>query len=129
MLRLLTMLTVTFAVALPGHAHSPAPRATRTDGKPIEKEGGPLRVREGEIIELQGKLELSGDRAIFHPQDAELPLRVLENLALERITRVLSESRDDRDWIVSGMVTEYRGANYILIHKAIQRARKETPAK
>jgi hypothetical protein len=86
------------------------------------KEAAPL-LREGEVIELVGKLELAGDRATFTPQNSDVSLRVLENLALERVIQVLTESRDERLWLVSGVVTEYRGGNYLLIHKAIQRAR------
>jgi hypothetical protein len=125
--RLVVALLVAYLVVAPSIASTPAAKPTRHEGPP-EKEGH-QRLREGELVELTGKLELSGDRATFHPQEGRQPLRVLENLALERITRVLSESRDDRDWLVSGVVTEYRGANYILIHKAIQRARKDVPQK
>jgi hypothetical protein len=98
---------------------SPGPNPT--SDKPAE---APSRLREGEAIDTIGKLELSGDRATFYPQGSQASLRVLENLALERITRVLSETRDERLWVVSGTVTEYRGGNYILIHKAVQQARK-----
>jgi hypothetical protein len=83
-----------------------------------------LRLREGESVDLAGRIELSGDRAIFYPQDSRVNLRVLENLALERIAEVLSESRGDRQWVITGVITEYRGANYILVTKAIQRAAK-----
>jgi hypothetical protein len=124
--RLIVVLLVACFVVAPSAASTPAAKPTRHEGPP---EKGQQRLREGELVELTGKLELSGDRATFHPQEGRQPLRVLENLALERITRVLSESRDDRDWLVSGVVTEYRGANYILIHKAIQRARKDLPQK
>ena len=124
------LLTIVFslATALPHRAWANTP-AAKPAGAAEEKEGGSLRLREGEVIEATGRLELSGDRAIFYPKGEKASLRVLENLALERITRVLSESRDEREWVISGTVTEYRGANYILIHKAVQRARKETAAK
>jgi hypothetical protein len=46
---------------------------------------------------------------------------VLENLALERIVRILNETRGQRQWLVSGTITEYRGSNYLLISKAVQR--------
>ena len=45
--------------------------------------------------------------------------RVLENLALQRINQVLDENRGPRQWIVSGLITEYRGSNYILVTKAV----------
>jgi hypothetical protein len=47
---------------------------------------------------------------------------VLENLALERIGRALDESRGTRLWVVSGLITEYRGANYLLVSKAVMQA-------
>lgn len=106
------------ASAAPG---SPAPRSAAAASS--AKESSPL-LREGEIIEVVGKLELAGDRATFTPQNSDVSLRVLENLALQRVIQVLSESRDERQWLVSGVVTEYRGGNYLLIHKAIQRAKQ-----
>jgi hypothetical protein len=44
---------------------------------------------------------------------------VLENLQLERILRTLAESRAQRQCIVSGVITEFRGANYLLVTKAV----------
>jgi hypothetical protein len=44
---------------------------------------------------------------------------VLENLALQRISQVLDENRGPRQWIVSGLITEYRGSNYLLVTKAV----------
>jgi hypothetical protein len=82
------------------------------------------RLREGEAVELAGRMELSGDRAIFHSDAGHPPLRLLENLALERIARILGESSEERVWVVSGVITEYRGANYLLVTKAVQRAKK-----
>ncbi len=102
---------------------APAPSGNRvTTGADTDQQPAPL-LREGEIIEVIGKLELAGDRATFTPQNSDVSLRVLENLALQRVIQVLSESRDERQWLVAGVVTEYRGGNYLLIHKAIQRAK------
>ena len=100
----------------------------KTSASEAEAKGKTHRWREGEVIELDGRLELSGDRAIFYPPEGE-PLRVLENLALERITRVLTESPGERTWLVSGVITEYRGSNYLLLSKAMRRALKEKPTK
>ncbi len=86
----------------------------------------PHHWQEGEVVEIEGRLELSGDRAIFYPPEGE-PLRVLENLALERVTRVLTESPSDRLWLVSGTITEYRGSHYLLITRAIRRAVNTNP--
>jgi hypothetical protein len=86
-------------------------------------------LREGQAVEISGKLELAGDRALLYPENGGPALRVLENLALERITRILSESRGQRDWLVTGTITEYRGSNYLLISKAVQRVAKGKPTK
>lgn len=124
---LLSHAVLLFATILPTGAAAAMPAR---DGASTaeEKETSGLRLREGELLEVRGKLELAGDRAVFYPGDEKNGLRVLENLALERITQVLSESRESREWIVSGTITEYRGVNYILIHKAVQRPLKPIPA-
>jgi hypothetical protein len=90
-------------------------------GPPAPQASAQQRMREGEVVEFVGTLELSGDRAVFHPQEGGEPLRLLENLALERVTRVLSESHGEHQWQVRGELTEYRGANYLLLLKAVQR--------
>ena len=103
---------------------APGPSAHRSAATALSANESTSLLREGEVIEVVGKLELAGDRATFTPQNSDVSLRVLENLALERVIQVLSESRDERQWLVSGVVTEYRGGNYLLIHKAIQRAKQ-----
>ena len=45
-------------------------------------------------------------------------LVALENLALQRVARSLAERSQESQWKVSGMVTEFRGANYILLRRA-----------
>jgi hypothetical protein len=85
-------------------------------------------LREGERISNQiGEFRIAGEVLTFHPREGA-PVRVLENLALERIAKVLSETRSRREWIVSGMVTEFRGANFLLVSRAVLKARpqKET---
>ncbi len=80
------------------------------------------RLREGSMLTDQlGAFKSSGDRVVFHPADQEDSLQVLENLALERIWKMLDEARG-RQWCVNGMITEYRGRNYLLIERAVLRA-------
>ena len=43
----------------------------------------------------------------------------LENLNLERISRAISNNPAQLEWMVSGEITEYRGANFLLVHRAI----------
>jgi hypothetical protein len=90
------------------------------------------RLREGtKLIDVVGSFQVTGDRVSFHPDaNASESLRVLENLALERIDRVLGESRQSPSWTVSGTITEFRGSNYLLVTKAIVRTAADgTPAR
>jgi hypothetical protein len=80
------------------------------------------RLREGtKLIDVVGAFDFSGERAAFHPDGSRDSFRVLENLALERISRILSEGRGPRQWTVSGLITEFRGTNYLLVQKAVIR--------
>ena len=80
-----------------------------------------LRQREGtRLTEVNGRFEVTGDRVSFATTDSADSMRVLENLALERIARVLAENRASPEWTISGTVTEYNGANYLLLTKAVQ---------
>ena len=78
------------------------------------------RQREGtRLTDVGGRFELAGDRITFHSASGRESYRLLENLALERVGQVLSESRAKQDWTVSGTLTEFRGANYLLLTKAV----------
>ena len=77
-------------------------------------------IREGtKLVDTLGHFKITGDRATFFSSDGQHRLRGLENLALERVARVLSESTGQLEWSVSGPVTEYRDANYLLITRAV----------
>lgn len=83
-----------------------------------------FRLREGAVLQDEpGVFQDTGDRIVFQARSRKAPLTVLENLALERISAALEEDRTPRQWTVSGVVTEYRGGNYLLISRALRRAR------
>ncbi|ADB14819.1 hypothetical protein Psta_0123 [Pirellula staleyi DSM 6068] len=105
-----------------------APKATAEEaGQPVStkrlarQEGAAgQRQREGSKLEsVEGHFEFSGDRISFQTIASQESFRLLENLSLERVSKVLGEDREPQTWIVSGLVTEYRGSNYLLISKAI----------
>lgn len=85
------------------------------------------QVREGVTLQNEpGSFQIAGDRIAFCPADGADPLLVLENLALERVWRMLEEV-GNRPWSVSGTVTEYRGRNFLLIERAVVRSRSPSP--
>ena len=67
-----------------------------------------------------GHFQSTGDRVTFYTSDGRFRFLGLENLALERVARVVSHSSDPGDlmWIVSGVITEFRGTNYLMIRRA-----------
>jgi hypothetical protein len=85
------------------------------------------QVREGTSLQNEpGSFQITGDRMAFCPADGTDPLPALENLALERVWRMLEEV-GNRPWSVSGTVTEYRGRNFLLIERAVVRSGNPTP--
>ena len=79
-----------------------------------------LRMREGTTVEeLRGHFKLTGDRVTFFAVDGKQRFGGLENLALERVARAVKDSPGQLRWQVTGIVTEYRGANYLLVTRAM----------
>jgi hypothetical protein len=85
-------------------------------------EGGEKRLREGTKIETTGYFRSTGDRVTFYSDAGKVRYRGLENLMLERIARAIEDNPGQLDWSVMGIVTEYRGANFILVTHATFKA-------
>ncbi len=80
------------------------------------------RQREGtQLVDMPGYFKITGDRATFFAGDGSAKYDGLENLNLERVAAVTSENPEQLEWLVSGTITEYRGANYLLVSKAVLR--------
>jgi len=110
---------------LPAAADTRPPvAASNGTNKPTE------RLRENtRLVDVVGTFQaIGGDNVAFQPAGGKDSLRVLENLALERISRSLEDNRGST-WTVSGLVTEYRGSNYLLVTKAVtQQQQSDTVA-
>jgi len=67
---------------------------------------------------LIGSVRPVGERwTLFLSQKNESYV-LLENLALERILHTNAAFTEPPDWTIEGMVTEFRGQNFLLIQKA-----------
>jgi hypothetical protein len=94
---------------------SQSPGGMPAGGKPIE------RLREGtRLIDVVGTFQSLGNDSVSFSPGGKDSLRVLENLALQRVVFILDDNKGARQWIVSGIITEYKGSNYILVTKAQQ---------
>jgi hypothetical protein len=85
------------------------------------------RQREGtRLVNQLGRFKTTGDRLTFELAGSDRAYLGLENLALERIGRVLLDRQGQADqlqWEVSGEFTEYRGTNFLLVTHAVLKSR------
>ena len=107
-------------------------QARPTAASSAEPESAPeqanLRVREGtEIVGEFGYFRMTGGRVVFFTGDGKRRFVGLENLHLERISRAVAESRHSLRWDVTGTITEYRGANFLLVRRAILKSGPQSP--
>jgi hypothetical protein len=81
-------------------------------------------LREGTKVEwTQATLRMEGERLRVIPKGEEKSLLTLENLAAQRIVRVLADDPEDNRWTLAGSITEFDGRNFLLIDRAV-RAKK-----
>jgi len=93
---------------------APKPPSDATEKPPAN----PL-LREGaELVDRLGVFRLAGDRVLFVTSDTKQRIVGLENLNLERIVRTIADRPETIEWAVTGVATEYRGTNYLLIRRA-----------
>lgn len=78
------------------------------------------RLREGtELSEARGYFRFVDDRVVFFRSNGDSRYIGLENLNLERIVSEITNNPTQLEWTVVGTVTEYRGANYLLVRRAV----------
>ncbi len=88
--------------------------------EPASRNG--MRFREGSsLVNQAGAFQLVSDRVVFTFEGDGRQLTVLENLALERVARAVRQASSSQTWLVSGVVTEYQGSNFLLLERAVIR--------
>ena len=125
--RTLRTLAITAAIAsisfAAANSQDSAPATASTGAE--ESEGSSdqdFRLREGmKFVDRIGELNESGGRISFRQDGQSQSLLLLENLALERVSDDLDQT--GRKWSVSGIVTEFKGSNYLLLQRAVLKAR------
>lgn len=75
--------------------------------------------REGTRVELVGTFHGGGVEAIsFRPQKGDQTYRVLENLSLQRVAKVLAVNKR-RLWQITAEVTEYENSNFLILRRVV----------
>lgn len=86
------------------------------------------RIREGtHLVDRPGQFLRSAGRLTFQTLEDERFI-ALENLALERVAQQIQDDPEPLEWTVTGVVTEYNSANYLLVTRAVLRARNDRRA-
>ena len=89
---------------------------------------GDARLREGAtLVDQPGVFQLVGDRVVFVFEEGR-QVTALENLALERVALAVRQATSTRTWLVSGVITEYQGGNYLLLERAVIYRRTAEPS-
>jgi hypothetical protein len=92
------------------------------------RDGAKMRQREGaKLTDRRGRFERRGERFVFLSDDNGAHYLVLENLMLERVANVLADSAGGQlSWSIDATATEFRGANYLLLQRAVVKSTHDT---
>jgi len=94
-------------------------------GRPADQ-----RIREGtELVSQAGYFAITGDRVTFFTADGRGRFVGLENLNLDRIAQTITRNPTRLRWQVTGTITEYRGANFLLVRRAVLASGRTPPGK
>lgn len=106
-------------VAAPKPAAAPPMRFVGRRGTGLA-DGKGIRQREGtKLVDRRGVFEVHGERVIFVARNPDVQYVVLENLALERVVRVVDESGTGLEWSINGELTEFNSKNFLQVTRAV----------
>lgn len=112
------LLALTAAVALTpwlsANEATDAPSAAIGPKAQLRREGTQLRDEPGRFLAVGTRLTFISAAGTHYIG--------LENLNLERVGKIVATSTDSVEWFVTGTVTEYQGANYLLLTRARRKA-------
>ena len=104
------------------------PKISESTGKAIAPDSPPVNlIREGSyVVDRTGRLTKAAEgqqwEFTFEADGKTMqdpPLGILPNLKLMAMENAVTGTRTDVRFRVTGMVTEYKGKNYILLEKVI----------
>jgi len=129
-----------FSQSSPGeNALAPAPTASSAQSSLI-REGTRLINRVGRFSVSDGHWNFTADQADFvsktsamtsqsdNPAATMSPkrgssspqIRVIENLALQRVVQLMQQDASDNRWVINGVITEFFGENRLMVVLAVR---------
>jgi hypothetical protein len=82
--------------------------------------------REGaRVIQMTGQFQAASDSIQFTSSDGKLQIIAIQNLMLQRVHQTITETADvkDHNWVINGIITEYRNANFIILTHAVLKSK------
>lgn len=121
LLSALTAVSLSFAQSGGGTGFGNGFNADFRQPTAVEQDGaGGIRYREGtKLVDRAGHFRVQGDQVFYYIDDDQHRFTGLPNLNLERVALAITDDASQLEWSVTGVVTEYRGTNYILVERAI----------
>lgn len=112
-----------------GHPIQGSPRVP-TGSRSVDPVGSISVLREGTVIDgAAGVVREQESRFVFSQAGTGRELMLLENLALQRIARLVERANQTIPCHVTGRVTEFRGVNYLLLERTVLDSKgEESPA-
>ena len=101
--------------AAPGAIQGNAEQGTRAEATNKNE----FRKREGAAFSSEGYVQFTGERLTFISEDGQERLVLLENLALDRLSRTIRDTNLKTRWKVFGTITEYQGSNFLFLNRAV----------
>ncbi len=122
------MLSVALAWAQPGsNRDTDVSQPLKSGDRTTATRSRDHRIREGtEVVDQSGYFQMTGDRLTFFTSDGRGRFVGLENLNLDRIARAIENRADQPTWTITGTLTEFRGANFLLIQRAVLQSRTQS---
>jgi hypothetical protein len=110
------LLGVALAGARSSLSNDQKPSAAATEAS--ANQAANVQFHEGEeLVDRVGKFIVAGERVVFITEENQRFIG-LENQTLQYVVKTIQENPGQLRWTISGTVTEYCGANYLLFTRA-----------
>lgn len=99
-------------------AASEAARASESTS--LLREGTRVANQDGQFSQADGVWFFTPTASAGSRESSSSRIRVLENLALQRVVQMIQQDPSDNRWVISGVITEYFGENRVMMSMAVR---------
>ncbi len=104
-----------------GSNHGQASTASASGGSTsLLREGTRVANQDGQFSQADGVWFFTPTASAGSRESSSSRIRVLENLALQRVVQMIQQDPSDNRWVISGVITEYFGENRVMVSMAVR---------